>query len=442
MNKLCPFTENQVSWFLRSLWSWFNIAEGGKRAGKNILAVQSFCSQLEDHPNKLHLVAGVSISTAKLNVLDCDGYGVRNYFEGRCHDGKYDNKEALFVQTKTGEKIILLAGGAKKNSYTFIKGNTYGMVMITEANECHKTFVQESFDRTLTSGRRRIFHDLNPKAPKHSYYTDVEEFHKLKQEEDSGYGFNYGHFTIADNLSINDQKLREILNTYDKDSLWYKRDMKGMRIIAEGLIYGRFAANEDAFIIDEIPERFGRGFITVGIDFGGNESGHAFNATLISMDHRNIITISDYWNDKDMDAEELASEFIRWIKPLVAEYKQFPIRACYADSAEQVLIRTLKSAIIKHKIPTTISNATKGLILNRIRFYRKIMALGVYKIKRNCTHTIDAFATALWAENDNQEDERLDDGTTNIDTLDSQEYSTEKHMNTIVQAVDIMKKGA
>lgn len=242
-NEPAPITRNQRAFFDRAFSSWLNVAEGGKRGGKNVLTTMVFCALLEEHPNKVHLVAGVSIATAKLNIVDCDGYGLLNYFAGRCREGEYKNRDCLYIKTRTGTKIVLISGGAKDGDEKLIKGNTYGMAYVTEANECHKKFIQEVFDRTLSSGDRKVFHDLNPKAPRHWYYTDVLDFHQTAQERDPAYGYNYGHFTIADNMSIDDDKLRAVLRTYDKLSVWYKRDILGERKAAEGLVYDTFNGN-------------------------------------------------------------------------------------------------------------------------------------------------------------------------------------------------------
>ena len=51
---------------------------------------------------------------------------------------------------------MIFAGGAKANDAAYIKGNTFGSAYITEANECHQTFIQEVLDRTLSSKRRQI----------------------------------------------------------------------------------------------------------------------------------------------------------------------------------------------------------------------------------------------------------------------------------------------
>lgn len=95
MNKPAPFTQNQVDYLNRCFDSWFNVAEGGKRGGKNVLQTIAFCMLLEVHPNKLHLIAGVSQTTAKLNIIDCDGFGLTNFFEGRCREGKYKDRSCL-----------------------------------------------------------------------------------------------------------------------------------------------------------------------------------------------------------------------------------------------------------------------------------------------------------------------------------------------------------
>ena len=93
---------------MRFFWDcfdhWFNVAEGGKRGGKNVLITMAYCTILEKHPSRIHLIAGVSTATARLNILDCDGFGLKNYFEGRCREGTYQNRDCLYIQTATGEK--------------------------------------------------------------------------------------------------------------------------------------------------------------------------------------------------------------------------------------------------------------------------------------------------------------------------------------------------
>lgn len=61
-----------------------------------------------------------------------------------------------------------------------------------------------------------------------------------------------------------------------------------------------------------------------------------------------------------------------------------------------------------------------------------LQGTGRYKIMAQCKNTIEAFSTAVW--NPKTDDERLDDGSINIDNLDAQEYCTEPYMQQLMEA--------
>lgn len=425
MNYPAPFSENQSAFFWRCFDHWFNVAEGGKRGGKNVLITMAYCAILEKHPSKLHLVAGVSTTTARLNILDCDGYGVSNYFEGRCREGQYKNRDCLYVNTPTGEKIILVSGGGKDRDERLIKGNTYGTAYITEANECHPNFIKEVFDRTISSPDRKVFHDLNPKAPGHWYYEDVIGFHEQQQLTDPDYGYNYGHFDISDNMSISDAQLRKILKTYDKNSVWYKRDILGQRCPADGLVYQYFADHTDEFLIDDPLkwcEKNGQRITTVmiGVDFGGTGSANKFQATGITG-RGTVIALDEEYIKRDIDPDALNKAFSLFVQRVSAVYGASQTRA---DSAEQILIRGLTHTVQKDRLRTTVKNAIKGEINNRIRLSILLMAQKRFYISRKCPHLVSALQTAVY-DPKKMDDTRLDDGTSDIDSLDAFEYSIE-----------------
>jgi hypothetical protein len=60
------------------------------------------------------------------------------------------------------------------------------------------------------------------------------------------------------------------------------------------------------------------------------------------------------------------------------------------------------------------------------------MGAGRYYINRTCTDTIEALKTAVWDSKHTTEDIRLDDGTTNIDSLDALEYSWEREIPNLI----------
>lgn len=171
----------------------------------------------------------------------------------RDYDLDIDSRQLVrnLMKDMCGEDLVLVSGGGKDGDEKLIKGNTYGMAYVTEANECHRKFLKEVFDRTLSSTDRKIFHDLNPKEEEHWYYTEILKFHEEQQANDENYGYNYGHFTLVDNMSMSDEKIRTVLKTYQKGTVWYKRDIKGERAVAEGIIFRKFAENNIPYLCDD-----------------------------------------------------------------------------------------------------------------------------------------------------------------------------------------------
>lgn len=409
MNRPAPLSQRQHEYFIECFKGWFNVAEGGKRGGKNVLQTLIFCSMLEVHPNKIHLVAGVSNATAKLNILDCDGYGLLNYFEGRCREGKYKDRDCVYVQTKTGEKVVLVSGGGKDGDEKLIKGNTYGMAYVTEANECHPKFLKEVFDRTLSSSDRKIFHDLNPKEEEHWYYTDILKFHETQQEKNSNYGYNYGHFTLLDNMSLSCEKIRKVLGTYNKGSVWYKRDIAGERAVADGIIFRRFAENNEPYLYDEtdpLMERNAKGKlihkpskVVVGIDFGGNKSMTTMVCTLYFNKYHDLRPAEEKGLEltPDIDADRICQEFIMFYNLCIQKYEK--VNWVFPDSASTTMINSLRSAARKANLPyRNIVGCRKNEISERLRTIDMLLTTGRLKINRTCTKLRKALGGLKWDE--------------------------------------------
>ncbi len=386
MNIPAPFSENQMRFFWDCFDHWFNVAEGGKRGGKNVLITMAYCTILEKHPSKIHLIAGVSTATARLNILDCDGFGLKNYFEGRCREGVYQNRDCLYIKTATGEKVVLISGGGKAGDEKLIKGNTYGTAYITEANECSKIFIQEVFDRTLSSPDRKIFHDLNPKAEAHWYYQDVLNFHEEKLKANPDYGLNYGHFTIADNMSISDDQLRAVLATYDRKSVWYARDILGQRKMAEGLIYPMFSM-EKHVVKGAIPYS-SRHRYYVSIDYG---TVNPFAAGLWDFDpvsHKAIMIRELYYRGGSANRTDNEG-YYRLLKRLIGDIK---IEYIIIDPSASSMIETIE------KYAEWLVVRADNDVLNGIQDVTKFLNMGLLLFHESCKETFKEFDQYSWDE--------------------------------------------
>jgi len=409
MNMIAPLSKRQEEYFYRCFSSWLNVAEGGKRGGKNVLQTLAFCTMLETHKDTMHLVAGVSVATAKLNIVACDGYGLLNYFEGRCKEGKYKERDCVYIDTKTGRKIVLISGGGKDGDEKLIKGNTYGMAYVTEANECHPKFLKEVLDRTMSSSDRKIFHDLNPKEEEHWYYTDILAFHEKMQAAAGDYGYNYGHFTIADNYSLTDDEIRNILKTYDKTTVWYRRDIKGDRAVAEGIIFRRFADNNEPYLYDddELLEADGTRLkagihpskVVMGIDFGGSSSMTTFvlNIYLDKYHDFRIAETACIPLSQDIDADRICAVFVEFYRKCIDVYGK--VSWIFPDSAAPTMINSLISAARKAGLPhRNIKGCRKNEVSERPRTFDMLLNTGRLKVNRKCAELRKALGTLKWDE--------------------------------------------
>ena len=95
------------------------------------------------------------------------------------------------------------------------------------------------------------------------------------------------------------------------------------------------------------------------------------------------------------------------------------------------MIQGFRRAALAAHLPIEIRNARKGSIKDRIAFYNLMMSAGRYHVMDCCPHLIEAFETVTYNPKSTTDD-RLDNGTYNIDSLDAVEYSTETIMEDMI----------
>lgn len=434
----------------------YNILEGAVRSGKTVDHVLAFAKELCDTPDKFHLATGSTMANAKLNIGDANGFGLEHIFRGQCRWTSYKDNDALAIRgpyTNFKEKIVIFAGGGSSASYQKIRGNSYGMWIATEINLHHDNTIKEAFNRTIASHRRKIFWDLNPEHPKAAIY--VNYIDKYAEKAEKGIlkgGYNYAHMTLFDNINISEDRREEIISQYDPDSIWYIRDILGKRSIAEGLIYTKLAtsivakdgkfriAKEKAQSMAKSGEIF---HINIGVDFGGNGSGHAFVASGETQGYEKLIVLKSrrYLEGQfdpdteekilDVDPEALNKLFIRFVEIVIKEYGY--VTKIYADSAESVLIRGFRTALQKSGHgDIKIVNAMKCKITDRIFATTALTAMERLLMTEDCESLEEAASMAVWNPK-SLELERLDDGTSDIDTLDAFEYSFERDIKKFIR---------
>ena len=135
------------------------------------------------------------------------------------------------------------------------------------------------------------------------------------------------------------------------------------------------------------------------------------------------MVLAEDYDIKNKSVESVLENYRKFIFRIKALY---PIAEVYVDSAEQLILKSIKNLAL-----ASVRGSLKKPIVDRIRFLDLMLSQGRAWFLKPCRHTTDAIQSAVWDLKSSKE-ERLDDGTMNIDSLDSLEYSFEKRMRDFV----------
>ena len=419
-----PLSRKHADYIEAGINARMSVAEGAIRSGKTIDHCIIMAARLEVCADKIHLASGSTLANAKLNIGVCNGFGLEALFRGRCRWGKYRDNEALYIQTQTGEKIVIFAGGAKADSYKRILGNSYGIWIATEINEhfdsgdSRVSFVKVALGRQAAAIDPLTLWDLNPCNPNHKIYSDYIDLYRTQGLE----GYQYQHFTLDDNYSITEQRRDEIKALYNPNSVWYKRDILGQRVIAEGLIFGQFADEPNKWIIKEPPNDMK--YITYGIDFGENKSHTVFVCAGIRRNARGVVALRERkLLSKGISPDKIEREFVDFVKECMGLYPDIRHTYAFCDHPETIA-NGINAALHKAGLPVSAVMADKEQINARIYAQEKLLNQNRMAIMDCCPLLIHSLSNQIW-DKKKVEDTRLDNDPDVADIADAWEYSWE-----------------
>lgn len=405
--------------FIRKAHARWNVKSGRVRSGKSYEDISyQIIAEIRARTglDGLNVIIGVSKSTIERNVLK----PMREIYTEALVGTINSNNIAIIA----GEEVYCL-GGEKVSQVAKIQGASIKYCYGDEVAKWNKE-VFEMLKSRLDKAYSRFDGSCNPEDPNHwlKKFIDNEDLDIYVQE-----------YTIFDNPFLPKEFVDNLCKEY-AGTIYYDRLILGKWVRAEGAIYKTFANNPSAFYLSEIPKLVK---INIGVDFGGNGSKHSFTATGFGIGYTTIIPL-EAQRITPTTPNELDQAFVDFVKLVVNKYKQYlvgPITIkANCDSAEQVLIRGLTVAAKRNALPVRIDNAIKMSIKDRIMLVLRMMGLGIFKITPWCTPLIEALQSAVYDDRDGHQEERLDNGSTPIDDLDSFEYSIETEYKTIINVIE------
>lgn len=367
-----------------------SVAEGAVRAGKTIDNITAFAYMIDHNtPDRIHLVTGATVGTAKLNIGDSNGLGLEYIFRGRCRWGKYKGNEALFIKSKDfrREYIVIFAGGGKADSYKRIRGNSYGLWLATEINLHHQSMVKEAFNRQLAAKVRRVFWDLNPINPGAWIYRDY-----INRLADMFPGqYNYEHFTLFDNATLTPERIEEVKRQYVPGSIWYKRDIDGERCAAEGLVYPMY--------MDALEETYTGAWsdYVISIDYGTMNPFAALK-WMRGTDGVWHCVQEYYYSGRETNRQKTDEDYVRDIVDFTADHGDGDIRVIVDPSATSFKTALRRNGERTFKIVDADNDVLDGIQDTATCLQA---SQGLVKISDRCMRTIGEFGGYVW---DDKED--------------------------------------
>lgn len=232
--------------------AFINIAHGSVRSGKTIAATFRFLLFVLESDYYEFMISGKTRDTIERNVIR----DLIRMIDGRIpyKYRKFDN----YIEI-AGNKIWLI-GFSDEGATEKVRGMTVGGWYADELTSASKSTVEMAITRCSVDGAQ-MFWTMNPESPYHFIYTDYITNQELL---DSG-TVKCWHFTLEDNLHLSPRYIEELKRVNRKSKVNYKRNIQGLWVIAEGVIYDSFDETIHVFH-DDLTKDFDE--INICCDYG------------------------------------------------------------------------------------------------------------------------------------------------------------------------------
>jgi PBSX family phage terminase large subunit len=374
------------------------VADGSIRSGKTVSVIDSFITwSLDNYSGEQFGIAGKSIGAIRKNIL-------KPLFEIlRAKGTSFEyikNENVIYI----GDNTYLLYGAPNEAAQDVLQGVTLAGGMIDEVALVPESFVDQFIGRCSVDGSK-IFMTCNPRGPYHWFKTDYIDKRTKKN-------ILYLHFTMDDNPSLSEDRKRFYKAMFS--GVFYKRNVLGLWVLSEGLIFDVFDEEKHLITDDQIPGMTRRWY-TIDQGFG--------NATVflhqgLGTDGR-LYTLNEYYHsgrnkelfidgqrkkggqfqkspmDYAKDLKDFMAYSSAWLQQHGKEYKRGHVTnhdRIFIDPAAKGFINQCYQAGIR-KIAKAENDVKSG-----IEFVATLITSDHYRIRGECQFTVKGFAMYVWDE--------------------------------------------
>jgi len=375
--------------------AFINIAHGSVRSGKTIAATFRFLIFVLKSDYNEFMISGKTRDTIERNVIRdlirmCEGQVPVKY-------RKFDN----YIQI--ANKRIWLVGFSDEGATEKVRGMTIGGWYADELTSASKSTVEMAITRCSVEGAQ-MFWTMNPESPYHFIYTDYITNQELLE---SG-TVKCWHFTLEDNLHLSKRYIEELKRVNRKSQVNYKRNILGLWVIAEGVIYDMFDENIHTYN-DDLTESFDE--VNICCDYGVSTV-TTFGVMGIIKDTKNgnsyYLQEETYYDATDKGVTQSDSDRVNDIIRLQDKYNLGRKNTIYLPhDAASLKAQCRKDPRVKMKVRTYAPDTFKDI--NRIQ---DLFNNQKFHIHISCTNSITQAQTYCW---DTKAQQRGEDKPLKID---------------------------
>lgn len=348
------------------------ICDGSIRAGKTMtMAVSFILWAFTAFDKQVFAICGKTIESVRRNIVT----HLPQWLDGivRIQERRSENLLIISFAGKTNR--FYLFGGKDEGSAALIQGMTLAGVMFDEVALMPRSFVEQALARCSVEGSKFWF-NCNPDTPEHWFYKEWIQKHKKKNAL-------YLHFTMEDNKSLSEKVKKRYENMYS--GVFYDRFIRGLWVVAEGLVYDFFQSKKDTIIktinIDDYNEFY------VSIDYG---TINPCSMGLWGVNSEGAARIRESYFDSRKEGRQRTDE--EHYQALVELVRDFPITRVIVDPSAASFIECIR----RHgefRVKPAINSVIDG-----IRITSSLLNAGMIHIDPSCKDCIREFGLYRWDE--------------------------------------------
>lgn len=349
------------------------IADGAIRSGKTLSMSLSFVLwAMTSFNGQNFAMCGKTIGSFRRNVL----FWLKLMLKSRGYrvtDHRADN--LVIVSRGEKENYFYIFGGKDERSQDLIQGITLAGVFFDEVALMPESFVNQATGRCSVDGSKFWF-NCNPDGPYHWFKLNWIDKRKEKK-------LLYLHFTMDDNLSLSEKVKARYRSMYS--GVFFKRYIKGLWCMAEGIIYDMFDPDRH---VKPITEFFGRlidGNRYVSIDYGTQ------NATAMLLWNKGIDKVwycirEYYYSGRDKGKQKTDAEYADDLEGWLDGTK---VRAVIVDPSAASFIAELRKR--GYTVIKAVNDVEDGIRLVGTKLNQDKIVFA-----DSCVNTIKEFGSYIW----------------------------------------------